>query len=316
MIERLYTFFICFCLMISSTTAQISTRKICITMDDLPAATTEPSQSRWQFITTGVLRAFQDYQVPAIGFVNEGKLSINGEASDERKLLLKQWFDAGFELGNHTWSHIDYNTHTPEQFEDDLVNGEKFIDKLYAGTPNRIRYFRHPFLHCGDTQAKKDALEKILEKHGYTTAPVSVDNSDWIFARAYDIALEKKDSAMQHKLREDYVPYMMSKVNYYETQSHDLLGRNMTHILLMHANTINAVCLPNLLAALRQDGFEFVSLAAALKDPAYKTTDNFVGRAGISWIHRWAITQQKPKTFFGKEPATPLYVQQYSGLQE
>lgn len=316
MTTRLYTCFICFCLMVSSSTAQTSTKKICITIDDLPAATTDASQSRWQFITTSVLQAFKDHHVPAVGFVNEGKLSIDGKVSHDREQLLKQWFDAGFELGNHTWSHIDYNTHTPEEFEDDLIKGEQFIDKLYAGAPNRIRYFRHPFLHCGDTQVKKGALEKIIEKHAYVTAPVSVDNSDWIFARAYDIALEKKDTAMQRKLRGDYVPYMMSKVNYYETQGMDLFGRSMTHILLMHANTINAVCLPGLLNALRQDGFEFVSLAAALKDPAYKTTDNFIGRAGISWIHRWAITQQKPKSFFGKEPATPLYVQQYSGLQE
>ncbi|HWA32858.1 MAG TPA: polysaccharide deacetylase family protein, partial [Cyclobacteriaceae bacterium] len=233
-----------------------------------------------------------------------------------RKLLLKQWFDNGFELGNHTWSHIDYNTHSPEEFEKDLLKGQEFIDSLYLSKANRIRYFRHPFLHCGDTPVKKSALEKILEKHDYVTAPVTVDNSDWIFARAYDIALEKKDASMQRKLREDYIPYMMSKVKYYESQSTDLFGRNITQILLMHANTINAVCLPDLLAALRRNGFEFVSLAEALKDPAYQTMDNFVGRAGISWIHRWAITQQKPRSFFGKEPMTPLYVQQYSGLEE
>ncbi len=307
---------IVFCLSTSASQAQDGKKKICVTMDDLPAATTDNSQTHWQSITSSVLHAFKSHKVPAIGFVNEGKLIIKGEEALERGLLLKQWFDAGLELGNHTWSHIDYNTHTIEEFENDLVKGAEFTENLYKGTSNRIRYFRHPFLHCGDTKEKKDALEKVLEKRSYITAPVTIDNSDWIFARAHDIALERKDTAMQHKLRNDYVPYMMSKVKYFESQSVDLLGRNMAHILLIHANTINSVCLPELLASLHKDGFEFVSLSEALKDPAYKTTDNFIGRAGISWIHRWAITQQRPKSFFGKEPSVPLYIQQYSGLEE
>jgi peptidoglycan/xylan/chitin deacetylase (PgdA/CDA1 family) len=291
-------------------------KKICITMDDLPAVTTDSSLAHWKHITSAVLAAFRDYKVPAIGFVNEGKMTMNGEMIPGRGLLLKQWFDEGLELGNHTWSHIDYNNHTAAEFEDDLLKGAQFIDKLYASVSNRTRYFRHPFLHCGDTQEKKEALTALLEKHGYITAPVTVDNSDWIFARAYDIALDKADTAMQKRLRADYVPYMMSKVKYFESQSVDLLGRNISHILLIHANTINAICLANLLAALQGGGFAFITLAEALKDPAYKTVDGFVGRAGISWVHRWAITQQMPRAFFGNEPRTPVYVQKYAGLEE
>src|ERR1043165_7544736 len=109
---RVYTFLLIFCLFGFFAESQTPKKKICITMDDLPAATTDGSQSRWQFITSGVLRAFRDYKVPAIGFVNEGKLSINNVVSPERQVLLNQWLDVGFELGNHTWSHIDYNTHT------------------------------------------------------------------------------------------------------------------------------------------------------------------------------------------------------------
>ncbi len=314
--KQLFGVILVCCSLSFSAHAQSAKKKICITMDDLPAATTDGSQARWQYITFGVLSAFKDYNVPAVGFVNEGKLTVDGNVSHEREQLLQQWLDAGIELGNHTWSHIDYNTHTIEEFEADLLKGEHVLDKLYKGTYQRTRYFRHPFLHCGDTQQKKDALTTTLKKHSYVVAPVTVDNSDWIFARAYDIALKKNDTSMQRKLRQDYVPYMMSKVHYYESQSIDLFGKNLAQILLVHANTINAVCLSDLLNELQKNRFEFVSLAEALKDPAFDTTDSFVGKAGISWIHRWAITLHKSKSFFGQEPSTPQYVQRYSGLEE
>jgi peptidoglycan/xylan/chitin deacetylase (PgdA/CDA1 family) len=311
------SFILCFvCATALSYHSLYAQKKISITIDDLPAATTDGSIERWTHITSSVLKALRQHRAPAIGFVNEGKLTLDGKVSRDRERLLRQWHDQGFELGNHTWSHIEYNNHTTAEEEADLLKGEVFIDELYRDVPGRIKYFRHPYLHLGDTQEKKDALAAVLKKHHYTEAPVTIDNSDWIFARAYDIALDKQDTAMQRKLRSDYVPYMISKVNYFESQARALFNRDISHILLMHANTINAACLSDLLSALEATGFAFVTLAEALKDPAYDTPDNFVGRAGISWIHRWVITQQKPKSFFGSEPTTPEYVQKYAGLSE
>lgn len=282
----------------------------------MPVNTTDGSDARWQLITTSILDALKKYKVPAIGFVNEGKLLMNGQVSVARTKLLDQWFAQGLELGNHTWSHLEYNTHSIDEYEEDIIKGSQHIDKLYRDVPERIRYFRHPYLHTGDTREKKDALTAVLIKFNYVVAPVTVDNSDWIFARAYDIALDKKDSGMQRRLREEYVPYMVAKVKYFESQARDLFGRDISHILLMHANSINAACLGSLLQALQQEGFSFASLTEALQDPVFKTEDDFIGRVGISWVHRWAITQKKPKTFFGSEPRVPDHIQKYSGLAE
>lgn len=307
--------FLLFALPLCTSFAQ-STKRIAITIDDLPVNTTDGSDARWQIITNSILDALKKYNVPAIGFVNEGKLSMNGQVSVARTKLLDQWFAQGLELGNHTWSHLEYNTHSIDEYEADIIKGSQYIDKLYRDVPERIRYFRHPYLHTGDTREKRNALTAVLIKHNYVVAPVTVDNSDWIFARAYDIALDKKDSGMQRKLREEYVPYMVAKVKYFESQARDLFGRDISHILLMHANSINAACLGSLLQALQQEGFSFASLTEVLQDPVFKTEDDFIGRAGISWVHRWAITQKKPKTFFGNEPRVPDYIQKYSGLAE
>ena len=37
-------------------------------------------------------------------------------------------------------------------------------------------------------------------------------------------------------------------------------------------------------------------------DESFKLKDTFIGAGGISWIHRWAVTQGKKKEFFGDEP--------------
>lgn len=63
------------------TTASAAERKIVITMDDLPVAPPGRVRSiaQAQRITTGILSVFREYDVPAIGFVNEDKLVADGE---------------------------------------------------------------------------------------------------------------------------------------------------------------------------------------------------------------------------------------------
>jgi len=43
---------------------------------------------------------------------------------DARIALLQQWVDAGMILGNHTYSHPDFNTLTIQQFQDEIIKGE------------------------------------------------------------------------------------------------------------------------------------------------------------------------------------------------
>ena len=38
-------------------------------------------------------------------------------------------------------------------------------------------------------------------------------------------------------------------------------------------------------------GYGFVTLDEALVDPAYASEDTYTGRAGMSWLQRWAITR-------------------------
>ena len=291
-------------------------KSICITIDDLPVVSMDQSDDRINYITKSLLNTLKNFKVPAIGFVNEVKLTVDGKASTANEVLLTEWHNSGMELGNHTYSHIDANSNSIENIEKEIVNGEKFTNELFKSDKKRIKYLRHPFLHKGNTVEKKNAYAMLLQKYNYTEAPVTIDNSDYIFARAYDIAFSKKDEGMMKKIGEAYVPYMMSKVTYYENQANGLFQRNIAQILLLHANSINADYLALLFEAMKKDNYQFISLTAALKDPAYASTDGFVGNAGISWIHRWMITQKKPKSEFAGEPKVPEFILKYTGLEE
>jgi hypothetical protein len=49
--------------------------------------------------------------------------------------------------------------------------------------------------------------------------------------------------------------------------------------------------MPELIAMFRRRGYTFVSLDQALADEAYSLPDEYVGRGGFSWIHRWSKTK-------------------------
>ena len=88
-------------------------------------------------------------QIPAIGFVNEGKLYPAGELVSERVGMLRAWTESGFELGNHSYSHPDINTTPLGEYQADVLAGERVTRELLSAVGREPRFFRHPFLHAG-----------------------------------------------------------------------------------------------------------------------------------------------------------------------
>lgn len=285
---------------------------IAITIDDLPGI----SLTNYQEVTDNLLTTLKKYQVPAIGFVNENKLYPKKKLDTTRLNLLEDWLAAGMELGNHTYSHPDYNRLTFEEFTANILKGEFHTKRLHAKYGQQMRYFRHPFLHTGNTPEKKTQLEEFLREHNYEIAPVTIDNSEWIFAKAYYMALRKKDTEQMKKIGASYVTYMQDKTAFYEAQSKMLFDRPIKHTLLIHANALNGDYLDELLEMYQQRGYQFISLETALTDEAYRSVDEYAGRGGITWLHRWAMTQKVDKAFFKGEPACPQFIQDYAGIQE
>lgn len=289
-------------------------RFIAVTIDDLPVVSTRADLKNRQEITRKLLAHVTKAKVPAIGFVNENKL-YNGDKRDEAQIdLLREWLKADLELGNHTFSHKSLSATALKDYQDEILRGEIITKELLKAQKKEIRYFRHPYLHTGLSLEIKDNLNKFLAEHQYTIAPVTMDNADYIFSRAYDVAFDKKDKKLMREIGAAYVEYMENCFDYWERQSVKLFNREIKQILLLHANFINSDYFDDLAKTLKKRNYKFVTLEDALKDEAYKLPDNFVKRNGISWLHRWTL--DKGKDFLvPNEPQVPEFVIKASGLE-
>ncbi len=293
-------------------------KAVCFTVDDLPTVTYRvPGYQHKYDITTALVQAFVDHDVPAIGYVNEGKL-YSGDLLDSSMVrLLDFWLSNGLELGNHTHSHLNYHRVAFEDYQADILKGEPITKALMEKYQQRLRYFRHPYLRSGANQAQSDSLQAFLAKHGYEEAPVTIDNDDYLFAHAYGTAYVLKNHELMATIGSDYLQYMEEKLLYFERQATRLFGRNISQILLIHANLLNAHYLGGLIGIYEKHGYQFISQEEALEDPAYHEAITFFGDYGISWIDRWALSRGKRGDFFKGDPVTPKYIteipQQYPG---
>jgi peptidoglycan/xylan/chitin deacetylase (PgdA/CDA1 family) len=282
-------------------------RAVAVTFDDLPATpagVVANDVASLQELTRKLLSAVRKHSVPAVGFVNEGKLFVEGRGPtdvDGRIGLLRMWLDAGLELGNHTYSHRDLNTMPLDQFQADVLRGETVTRGLLKGA-QRLRYFRHPFLHVGSDLKVRRAFEVFLSSHGYTVAPVTLDNDEFVYAAAYARALRRGNTADAVRIADDYLRYMEQVFTFFEDVSRRVTGREIAQILLLHANTLNADRFDALAEALRQRGYRFVSVAQALEDPVYRLRDEFVGAPANSWFNHWEITAGRPPVPTPKPP--------------
>jgi len=289
--------------------------RIAVTIDDLPWANLDPLPGEAAAPVPGhvaaaqreLLAALQAGNVPVVGFVNCGKLYAGTGVLPERLALLRNWRDAGIELGNHTGFHSDLHKVGVAAFEADARNCDADLRRWFPDAPPR--WFRHPYLHTGLTAADKAATTTFLAALGERIAPVTVTASDWTWALAYRKALADGDAATQARLREAYVGFTTMTLRHFEIRAKRLLGRPLPQVLLLHASELNADAWPALVAALAQKGERFVSLEEALEDEAYKQPDAYFHDNGPSWLYRWAEAERQPWTFASGEPTIPGWVQ-------
>ncbi len=294
----------------------ICQKEMAVTIDDFPIVSMDNSDSNQVYVMSQLITNLKQNKAPALGLVNEGKLYEKGIINDVRLQALESWLSAGYELGNHSYSHMNFDRNDTTSYFEDIKKGEEISKSLSEKYSSPYRYFRHPYLHAGNTLEKEIALESFLAREGYLEAPVTIDNSEWIFARAYDKARKEKDEQMLAKIGTAYVNYMLDKTHFFEGNAQSLFDRPIKHVLLLHANNLNADYLDDLLKALADDGYEFVSLEKALEDPAYQTNDHIAKPWGISWLHRWSRHLDTPDGFYKGEPACPQFIQTYAGITE
>jgi peptidoglycan/xylan/chitin deacetylase (PgdA/CDA1 family) len=275
---------------------------VAVTIDDLPVGQSGARGcdfDRLQPLTRALLAPIREQRVPVTAFIIAG--NCPGLTLEQRRAIFSMWKDAGAEFGNHSYSHPDLNSMPIAEYESDIQRADTVL-RTTLQVPN-LRWFRSPMLHTGADLLTKRRLETFLKQNGWRQAPVTYDNAEWMFAYVFNHAVEHADAAMVQRVRESYLPYLESVIAFFEQRSVEVVGREFPQVLLLHANRLNSEMLGELLQRLKRRGYAFVDLETALRDPAYSLPDEYAGRGGFSWIHRWSMTKGLPNKGEPDEPA-------------
>lgn len=233
-------------------------KEIAITIDDLPlvASRMNTPANRQRSIDrfTQIIQAFQKYKVPATGFV------IAGAIEKGQWEFLEQFRQAGLMLGNHTYSHYNLNQMSAEKYIADLERA----DKILAPIMTQPKYFRYPYLAEGNKKTKQKVYD-YLNEHHYTIAPVTIDSKDFEFNKMVYRVPYRARAAYIEKLKPRYLAYIWKQTLLAEKKSQ---GKNGKQILLIHANLLNSYLLGDILHMYQENGYKFISLTDALKNPA------------------------------------------------
>lgn len=268
-------------------------REVVLTFDDLPGVSVLRSQhcnaKAYAEMNRTIVQKLTAHRIPALGLVVEGRLCA--EKHGALPGILDIWLRAGMDLGNHSYSHYDLNNTPLARYQADVIRGEAHTKRILQKRGRKLKYFRHPFLHAGKDLETRRAFEKFLQERGYTLAPVTIDNQEWVFAEVYAMAKDRGDNATAERVAGEYLKYMNTIFEFFERRSVEVVGYEIKQVLLLHVNPLNADYLDELVAMMTKRGYRFISMDKALEDPAYRLPDGYTGPVGLSWIHRWGLAK-------------------------
>lgn len=293
-------------------TAQVqSARTVALTFDDLPFAVSGNDRApgtlaEVQQTNARILQTLVAHHATAIGFVNEIKLNVVNER-DARAAVLREWLAAGMDLGNHTYAHPALSASPTSAYEDDFVRGLVVTPAEMTALGKTEKYFRYPYADTGKDKAQKEAFINFYTSRGFINAPVTVQNQDWLFNAPYSEAVAQHNAAEQQRIADAYLEHTGETLAYAQNLSKQSFGREIPQVMLMHVDKLNADCLDAVLSLFEKNGYTFVSLDQALRDPAYATADDYAGPDGITWLERWQIALGKP--LHPTEPQPPKWAQ-------
>jgi uncharacterized protein (TIGR02246 family) len=262
---------------------------ILITVDDLPigSGAFHKVPADREAVTRGLLAALARHHITAVGLVVGAN---HPTPADER--LLELWLDAGHELGNHSFSHLDYSTQGVSAYVQDVERERVWLEAFLRRHGRNLRFFRYPFLDEGDTLEKLRSMREYLKSSGQASLPVTIDNQDWSFEEPWITAERSGDAFALRTLASDYLAALRLHVTHFEAMSTALFRRAVPEILLLHANAVGAANWDGLFDWLEQSGHRFARVDEVLDDPAFGTPPEYVGRNGLSLWDRIRVEQR------------------------
>jgi len=105
----------------------------------------------------------------------------------------------------------------------------------------------------------------------------------------FAIPIRENPHADTGPYRDAYLRHLYSRAEYYDGLSHEVLGRSVAHVLLLHHNLINALFLRDVIHMFQDKGWTLIDAETAFKDPVYSLHPDILP-AGESVL--WALAKQ------------------------
>jgi len=265
-------------------------KEIAFTFDD-PKTDTVANLS-CQAINQRILATLDKRKLKSILFVVGKRID-----SSDGKQIVSAWDRAGHDIGNHSYSHFNFNdTVTLADFEADVAKNEPLIRDY----PHFVRLFRFPYFKEGDTAEKRDGMRAFLQQRGYRSGRATIDASDWAIDYRLDQRARANPKANFTAYRDFFLQHIWERTQFYDSLARRVVGHPVRHTVLLHHNALNALFLDDLIAMFVAKGWKAVDAKWAYADPVYDLQPKILP-AGEGLI--WALAKASGK--FEKELRYP-----------
>jgi peptidoglycan-N-acetylglucosamine deacetylase len=239
-------------------------KRIALTFDDVPrnaGAFFTPDVR-----TTKLIAALKQARVKqAAFFVNPGNLAKpDGQGGEDR---IMAYVAAGHVIANHSFSHPSLSKLTPDAYLADIDQATEWLEAREGYRP----WFRFPFLNEGRSdKVKRDAIRDGLKVRGLRNGYVTAEASDWNMETLTINATKAGKAIKPAALRDYYVMLHVEAADFADGLMRKAIGRSPVHVMLLHETDMAAMFIGDLVAALRKDGWEIVTVDKAYRDPIGK----------------------------------------------
>ncbi len=241
--------------------ASAQQKRIALTFDDVPR--TKGAFFTPEERTVKLIAALKKAKVKqAAFFLNPGNLSKpDGKGGEAR---IAAYVAAGHVIANHSFSHPHLSKLTPGEYLADIDKAAAWL-KGHSGYRS---WFRFPYLdEGGRDKNKRDAIRAGLLARGLRNGYVTTEASDWNIDDL-TIQAKKMNKAMDMAaLKDYYVTLHVEAADFADGLAVKTIGRSPAHVMLLHETDVAALFIPDLVKALRKDGWTIVTVDEAYADP-------------------------------------------------
>jgi peptidoglycan/xylan/chitin deacetylase (PgdA/CDA1 family) len=261
MIRPLLAFLVLLVLAAAPAPAQ---KRIAFSFDDVPRrpGAFMTSEQRTQRLIAALRRSGVRQ---AAFFLTPGHLDQPWGAGGEARIAA--YVRAGHVIANHSYSHRGLSRIGAEAYLADVDRASAWLRGRRGARP----WFRYPFLDEGTRRGAeptaRDAVRAGLAERRLINGYVTIDSYDWYLDDLANRARAAGQALDMNALRDLYVEIVVETAEFADRLAVQTLGRRPVQVVLMHETDLEAMFLPDAVAALRRRGWRIATMDQAYRDP-------------------------------------------------